>query len=160
MTGTMRGSRRGFTLMEAIAALVVLGILIPPTIAMMRDAARSRVDAVKLTRATWLAAAVMEQVIADVNSEHPGPGALTDPAAYLTTPGTGLEARIADVTSLYASAGLGWSLSIGEPVSADGASTGDAGRDVYRMVLVRVEWEARGGERRFELGSLLTSLHQ
>jgi len=160
MTGVMRKFRRGFTLMEAIAALVVLGILIPPTVAMMRDAARSRVDAVSLTRATWLAAAVMEQVIADVNSEQFGLGVLADQAAYLTSPGTGLEARIADVTSLYASAGLGWSLSIGELVSASGAATGDADRDVYRMVQVRVEWDARGGERRFELGSLLTGLQQ
>ncbi len=158
MTVMMPRSRRGFTLMEAIAALVVLGILIPPTVAMMRDAARSRVDAVSLTRATWLAAAVMEQVIADVNSENLGPEALADQVAYLETPGTGLESRLADVTALYAAGGVGWSLSIGEPVSASGVSTGDAERDVYRMVLVRVEWDSRAGERQLELGSLLTSL--
>lgn len=152
-------SRRGFTLVEAVAAIVVLGILIPPTVVIMRDAAAARVDAINMTRATWLASAVMEQVIADTSSDSLGMSALSDSVAYLTTPSSGLEARLTDVTALYATAGLSWSLTVGDLVSGTGTPAGDAAQDVYRYVEVTVNWNSRTGSRTFQLGSLLTDLH-
>lgn len=154
--------RRGFTLIEAIIAVVVLALLVPTSVAMMADAASSRAQSLAITRATWLAAAVMEQIIADVNSDEVtlGFGALESPETYLETPLTGLYARMEPVASFYEELGIEYEVSIGELVSADGTVSGDADENVYRYVQVEVTWRDRrsGSERILPLGALLTDL--
>lgn len=59
----------GFTLLEVVAAIVVLAIVIPPTVTMLASAANARSDAVSLARGAALADAVLEHIIADVASD-------------------------------------------------------------------------------------------
>lgn len=152
--------RRAFTLIEAIAAIVVLSILITPTVAMLRDSTTARVDATQQTRATLLAAAVLEQVEADVASSSSSLGmtALASSGTYLNTPGTGLVARMANLTSAYTSKGLAWALNVGPLVSADTTTTGDSLKDVYRWVSVSVSWTSArsGAAKTFTTGLLVT----
>lgn len=156
-----RQTRRGFTLIEAIAAVVILAALVPTTALVMLDATRARHDALAVNRASWLAQAVMENVIADINSPSPdlGMDALGDPAAYVGAPGTGLAERLGVISSFYASRGVTWSLSIGPPVNAVGAATGDDTQDVYRLVTVNVQWtNSKGEAAAFALPALLTDV--
>ena len=67
-----RRRRRAFTLIEAIAAVVFLGAAIPSMVWGIRDAVIRRTDPLKLTRARWLAAERMEQIIADRHSTTRG----------------------------------------------------------------------------------------
>jgi prepilin-type N-terminal cleavage/methylation domain-containing protein len=60
-----RTGRRGFTLVECVAAVVVISITVPPMSWALRQAHRHRVDAIKASRARWLAAEKLEDVIAD-----------------------------------------------------------------------------------------------
>lgn len=139
-------SRRGFSLIEAIAAIVILALVAPVSMFTLRDAAASRSESIQLTRATWLAVAVMETVLGDLSSGDPalGFGALSDVASYLDTPSTGLRARLASVTDHYRSLGFEWTLTVGGLVAADGAPSGDEELDVYRVVRVTVSWVGAG----------------
>lgn len=133
--------RHAFTLIEAVAAVVVLALLIPPTITMLSEAANARGDAIGLARGTALADAVLEHVIADVSSTDPALGfdALADADTYLDDPSDGLSARIAPLTQPYTAAGLSYSVTIGELVDQTGIASGDTAADIYRFVTVRVK---------------------
>jgi len=133
-------SRRAFSLIEVVIAVVVLAIAVPPTLNLLDSAASGRVDAINTTRATYLSTAVMETVIADLASSDPNLGfdALADSGTYLTTPTTGLYARIESITDPYTSVGFKYSVSIGELVSADGTVSGNASEDIFRIITVRV----------------------
>jgi prepilin-type N-terminal cleavage/methylation domain-containing protein len=63
---------RGFTLIETIAAVVVLAIAIPPMLFALRDAHVQRVNSVMASRARWLATERLEDVIADRHSSTRG----------------------------------------------------------------------------------------
>lgn len=64
--------RRGLTLIEAIAAIVILSVAIPAMLWALRDAARRRVDPVLVNRARWLAGERLEDIIADRHSPSRG----------------------------------------------------------------------------------------
>ncbi|MBY0312653.1 MAG: prepilin-type N-terminal cleavage/methylation domain-containing protein [Phycisphaerales bacterium] len=64
--------RRGLTLIEAIAAIVILSVAIPSMLWALRDAARRRVDPVLVNRARWLAGERLEDIIADRHSPTRG----------------------------------------------------------------------------------------
>ena len=132
--------RRGFSLIEAVVVVVLLGIAIPPTLMLMEDASADRVDEVNIARATTFATGVLEQVIADAYSKDPSLGfaALGDPSTYLSGPGTGLDTRIAEIRAGYEPLGFAYSVSIGGLVGTEGVATGDAERDVFRLVTVTV----------------------
>lgn len=127
--------------------VVVLTIAVPPTLGVLMSSASSRADAINTSRATMLASAVLEGLMADSASDEPALGfdALADDAAYLTTPGTGFYDRMAGVTAPYASLGLTYSVEIGPLVSSDGTTTGDPSEDVYRTLTVRVVYPSAGG---------------
>lgn len=141
-------STRGFSLIEAIAAIVILALVAPISMVTLRDAAASRADAIQLNRASWLASAVMETVLADVSSADNALGfdALADLNAYRTTPATGLDARLATITDHYDSLGFEWSLDVSGLVASDGVASADEELDIYRVVTVTVSWmgAARG----------------
>lgn len=150
---------RGFTLLEAVAAIVVLGVLVPPSVSMLRTAAVTRAGSIDTMRATWLAQAVMEQVIADVSSPATGMGmsALTSSSTYVDTATTGLRARLVGVTAGYPS-GFTWTLTIGGLVGPAGTATGSSTTDIYRYVRVNVTWATPHGSKTFTTGALLTDL--
>jgi prepilin-type N-terminal cleavage/methylation domain-containing protein len=62
----------GFTLIETIAAIVVLAIAMPPMLWAIRDAHIQRVDPVLTSRARWLATEKLEDIIADRHSTTRG----------------------------------------------------------------------------------------
>lgn len=68
----MRTSRRGFSLVETIAAVVILAIAVPTLMATLRAAHRQRVTPHHASVARWLAEARLEQVIADRHAEERG----------------------------------------------------------------------------------------
>jgi len=64
--------RRAFSLIECIAAIVVLGIGIPPMLWSIRNAHVQRVNPVMASRARWLATEKLEDIIADRHSTTRG----------------------------------------------------------------------------------------
>ena len=136
--------RRAFTLIEAVVVIVALALIVPPSVAWMNRAGQDRVDAVNATRASFLASAVLEQVMADVTSPATGLGfgALASSATYLNTANTGLYARLTGLTSSYASAGLSYTVTIGSLVDQTGAVNGTPALNTFRVVTVTVTFPA------------------
>lgn len=64
--------RRGFTLIEAIAAMVILSIGVPPILWAVRDAQVRRAGPILASRARFLATEKLEEVIADRHSTTRG----------------------------------------------------------------------------------------
>lgn len=109
-----RAADKGFTLIEAIAAVVILGLAIPPMLWAVQEAEIHRVTPLMYTTARWLAAEKIEDVIADrfsptrgynyvVAANYPAEAAVAGFPAYrrtvtiaetgsdLVTPGTGYK---------------------------------------------------------------------
>lgn len=137
---------RGVTLVEAVLAVVVLALAVPPVLSMSVEANAARVNAALTTRASVLAQAVLEEVLADVVSDNASLGfdALAD-AGYADTV---LPARLnaSDAPgAIAASSGLAWTLEVGDLVSATGEADSDAALNAYRLVTVRVSYRSAGG---------------
>lgn len=149
---------RAFTLIEAIAAIVIISLAAPPTFLLMRDVADARRSTVVSERALWLAAGVMEHIVADVESDAPGlgPDALEDSANYLDNAATGLRIRLAGMTSIYTDQGIAYDVDISDPISADGTPTGNANEDAFRRITINVKWSRRAsGDATFTLARLV-----
>ncbi len=145
-------TRRAVTLIEAVIVVLVISLAVPPMLTLVDTIAGSRAESARISLATSLAQGVMEQVLADTLPEDGAPGldALADPDAYVSTPNTGLRDRLAWLAEPYAERwGIDYSVEIGGPIAADGAPSGDASRDIYRMVTVAVQ--IPGETERFEL---------
>lgn len=156
-------ARRGFSLVESVVVIIVVALLIPPSVSMLQSAQASRIDATNTVRASLLASAVMEQVLADVSSPSSslGMAALAVPATYTDTATTGLKARLTAVTNAYQTNGLTWSLGVGSLVAASGTADADASKNIYRSVTVTVTWSparSGAGARSYALTSLATDL--
>lgn len=151
---------QGFTLIEAVLALVVLSISLPPALVLMSDGARAKADAVQVERAVWLATAVMEHIAADVASSDPALGfsSLADANTYLGTPTTGLTARLALIDTFYQGFGLTYIIAISDMVSQSGSAMGDSTVDVYRIVTVTVSWMGAHGSVDFPVSRMVTEL--
>jgi type II secretory pathway pseudopilin PulG len=161
MTRTRRQLRGGFTLIEAVVIVLVCAIALPATLTWLDEANQRRVDSVNATRATALGTCVMEHILADVSSKSPtlGFGALANSNAYLNAAGTGLQARLSSITSLYTGMGMTYSVNIGSLVDRTGAVTGNPTNDVYRIVTVAVSFTgADGSPRTVNLESMVTLL--
>jgi type II secretory pathway pseudopilin PulG len=132
--------RRAFSLIEAVMVVLVLAICVPPTLNFMQQSAQERADTVAIARATALAQCVMEHVQADVASDDSALGyaALANASTYLSSPSTGLYARLSTHVLPYSNAGLTYTVSIGSQVSSTGAATGNASQDLFRLVTVNV----------------------
>ncbi|MDX2115855.1 MAG: prepilin-type N-terminal cleavage/methylation domain-containing protein [Planctomycetota bacterium] len=78
-------TRRGFTLVETIAVLVVLAVFVPPALLAVRDSAVRSVSATLVSRARWLATEKLEDIIADRHSTTRG-YAYVDESSYPDEP--------------------------------------------------------------------------
>jgi len=154
---TQPNRHRGLTLIEAVAAVAILAIAVPPSVAMLADAAQVRAASASAERAMWLAGAVLETVAADNASAHDDFGfdAFDDAAAYLNDPTTGLHARLDEIASWAADAGMSYTVTIGPLVGPSGVPTGDAAADVFRPVTVEATWTGARGVRTLALSRLV-----
>lgn len=150
-------ARRGLSLIEVVTVIVVLAIAVPPALRLVHEAVSGRVDAINLTRATALASALAEHVLADVasNAAGLGFGALDDAAAWETS----LRDRAAATAAPYAAVGMSYEIGVGPLADAAGVVSGDAGEDLYRDVEIRVSYpRADGVVVTYELVLVVTEL--
>lgn len=133
-------ARRGATLVELVAVIVVLAVSVPVSVAMLRAQSAGSADAVQFARASALTTAVCEQIIADVASSDESLGfeALGDSAAYLETAGTGLYDRLATATDAYEAMGFGYTVEIGPAVDSGLSVSESESENIYRLITVRV----------------------
>lgn len=64
--------RRAFTLVEAIVAIVILGIALPPMLLALAQAHRDRISPAMASQARWIAIEKLEDVLADRSSPTRG----------------------------------------------------------------------------------------
>ena len=107
------GRGRGFSLVEAIAALVILSLGVPPMVWALRASGAHRANAVLACRARWLAEEKLEDVLADRHSTTRGYGFVAagsypdeDPVAGL--PGFRRTVSISETGSDLTSPGAGF----------------------------------------------------
>ena len=76
----------GFTLIETIAAVVILALAIPPMLWAVREAHIQRVNPMLASKARWLATEKLEDIIADRHSTTRGWAYVEVPANYPAEP--------------------------------------------------------------------------
>jgi prepilin-type N-terminal cleavage/methylation domain-containing protein len=131
----------GFTLIETIAAIVILAIAVPPMFWSLRDAYTSRVQTLHASQARWLATEKLEDVVADRHSTTRG-------YTYID------EANYADEPAISGAANFARTVSITE-TSADLASAGTG----YKNVTVTVSWtDLAGTDHALTITTVLTEL--
>lgn len=62
--------KTGFTLIETIAAIVILAVAVPPMLWAVTEAQRQRINPMLASKARWLAVEKLEDVIADRHSTN------------------------------------------------------------------------------------------
>lgn len=131
--------QRGLTLIEAVAALVVLAVAAPASLWAIRDATVLRSSSVMATKARCLAVEKIEDVIADRNSTTRGWGFVVNGNYTAENPVSGY-------------AGFGRSVTVSETgASLNGGGTG------YKTVTVTVTWiDPRSGAQSLSLTTVLT----
>lgn len=158
---TRRGAilARAFTLIEAVTVVLVLAIAVPPAIAWLDEAVSARADAVNATRATALATAVAEHIVADCSSDATGLGfaALANSATYLSAPTTGLYARLTPITSFYAPMGFTQTVTIGPLIDKTGSVNSNSAKNVFRLVTVTIDFPSATGGKLHLVVSVLVS---
>ena len=106
--------RRGaFTLVEAIVAIVILSVSIPPLMMALSAMHRQRSGHLQISRARWLACEKLEDVIADRNSTTRGYAYLLTANYPAETPVSGFSGfsrsvAISETTANLSSAGTGY----------------------------------------------------
>lgn len=131
--------RRGFTLIEAIVAMVILSVAMPAMFMALSDAQKRRAGPVLDSRARWLAAEKLEDLIADRHSATRG-------YVYVDSANYAAEPSITGFT--------GYSRSVS--VTETGATLSGAGVG-YKTVTVTVTYTgATGASRSFSLGTVVT----
>lgn len=136
-----RRNRRGFTLIETIAAVVILAIAVPPMLWSVREAHIQRVNPLLASQARWLATERLEDLIADRHSATIGYAALTG----------GVEAPVAGFTGFTRTATVNEHGPWDNTGQAWSAGTG------YKTITVDVEWtDATGTDRTLSIGTVVT----
>lgn len=129
----------GFTLIETIAAIVIVAVAIPAMMWTLAEAQRQRIDPVMTSRATWLATEKLEDVIADRHAPTRGWPHLTeanypDESSIDDFPGFSRRVRFKETGPDLESAGTG-----------------------YMIVTVTIEWTgSRGEAHEFDIATVLT----
>jgi len=131
--------RRGFTLVETIASLVVLSMTIPPIMIVMQRASTDQLTPIMTSRARWLATEKIEDIIADRHSATRG-------YDYLIT------ANYVDETPITSDPGFSRTVSLS--VTAADLVTAGTG---YMTVTVAVSWaDSTGSARQIDIVTVLT----
>lgn len=138
---SMRSSRsRSFTLIETVAAIVILAVGVPPLLWAIRDAQVQRVNPVLASRARWLATEKLEDIIADRHSATRG-------YAYLAAGNYPAEPTITGFPAFSRSVTL-------TETQADLSTPGSG----FMIVTVSVDWmDARGVARTLAVSTVLAS---
>ncbi len=132
-------SRRGFTLIEAIAAIVLLAVALPPMLWSLREAHLSRANPVLASRARWIAVSKLEDVIADRHSASRGydwllPGNYPAEPTVTGYPGFARSVQLTETEADLTTAGTG-----------------------YMNIVVSVSWtDAGGAARTLDVATVLT----
>ena len=130
---------KSFTLIETIAAVVILSIAVPPLIWSIRDAHAQRADPIMAVKAYWLASAKLEDIIADRHSATLGYDYLISgnyPDEYNITgyPGFSRFTLLSETQADLVSPGTG-----------------------YMVVTVQVQWQDTNGQsRQLSISTVLT----
>ncbi len=134
-----KAHRHGFTLIEAIAVIVLMTVAIPPMMWSIQEAHVNRANPVLASRGRWLAVAKLEDVIADRNSTTRG-------YSYLITGNYAAEPTITGYP------GFSRTVSFNETL-ADLTTAGDG----YMNVTVAISWtDAQGTSRTLNISTVLT----
>lgn len=132
-------ARRGFTLIEAIIAIVIVGAAVPATLVFITEAQAKRAGPILAGRARWLAGEKLEDIIADRHSETRG-------WSYIASSNYSAEAAIAGFPGFTRSVSI-----VESGVSLSGGGTG------YRTVTVTVGWtDPARGATTLSLATVLT----
>ena len=135
-----RPRRHGFTLIEAIAVIVLMTVAIPPMMWSIREAHISRANPVLASRARWLAVSKLEDVIADRSSPVRGYNYLI-PGNYAAEP------------TIPGYAGFSRTVNFNETL-ADLTTSGDG----YMNVTVAISWtDAQGTSQTLNISTVLTA---
>jgi len=114
--------RRGFSLVEAIACVLVMSIAVPPMLLAIRDAQARRAGITQASRARWLATERLEDIIADRHSTTRGYTHIQ-------------SANYPDETDLPDSPGFARRVAIAE-TGSDLATPGQG----YKRITVEIDW--------------------
>jgi prepilin-type N-terminal cleavage/methylation domain-containing protein len=136
-----RNGRRAFTLMETVAAIVILAVAVPPMVWSLREGHTQRVNPIMSSTARWLIVEKLEDVIADRHSTTRG-------WTYLVTGNYGAETPVTDFDAFNRSVTL-------TEYEADLATTSSDGG--YMVVAVAVDWtDATGTTQTLTVSTVLT----
>lgn len=135
ITGLMR---RGFTLIEAVASIVILSVAVPPMLFAVRALHRSRSSAVMASTARWLAVEKLEDVIADRHSATRG-------YSYLTAGNYAVEWTVTGFTAFTRSVAF---VQTGADLSTPGTG--------YKRCTVTVSWTDQGSARSLAIATVVT----
>lgn len=139
---TMKNRRHnsGFTLIEAMIAIVIMAIAMPPILWALRDAHVQRVDPISSSRARWLACEKLEDILADRDSTSRG-------YAYLTNANYAAEAPVSGFT--------GFSRSV--QVAVSGANLVAGSGTGFKTVAVTVTYtNGKGASQPVTVSSVVT----
>jgi prepilin-type N-terminal cleavage/methylation domain-containing protein len=138
---------RGFTLIETVAAVVVMALALPPMLWAIGEAQARRADSILASRARWLAQSRMEDVVADRHSRSGDRG--YDWLAAVNYPGEDPVAAWPQFSRQVAFS------ETGPPDNATPPGF-DAGTG-YMHVTVTVSWtDSRGNESSLAVTTVLT----
>ncbi len=132
-------SHRAFTLIELLIAVVVLAIATPPLVLALSDASVRRSSRTLDERARWLAAELLEEIIADRHSAARG-------YSYVLNANYPTQNTISGFP--------GFSRVVSVTTTGPNFAVGGSG---YKTVTVTVNWtDPRGGAKSFALSSVVT----
>jgi len=136
-----RTGEHGFTLVETIAALVILAVAVPPMMFALRRAAVDRIDPIRFSQARWLATERLEDIIADRHSATRGYDYVSEShyppePAVASSPAFARSVRLVETGPDLRSAGTG-----------------------YKTAIVTLTWiDSNGHAQSLEVATVLTEL--
>jgi len=138
----VRRTRRGFTLIESVTAVVIIATAMPPMMWALRQAQKQRVNTVLASRARWLTCEKLEDVIADRHSTTRG-------YVYLVSTNYPAEAAVTGYTQ------FGRTVTLLE--TAHDLTTATAGGGFMKITVSTTYSDASGVSRTVALTSYVTN---